>query len=78
MESDKIKVANTASPFTYEKDGIADQRSSSDMEKGDSIRAGETTQLKRKLQSRHLQMIAIGKSSSSALLLLSRKQAGPP
>lgn len=69
MESDKIKVANTASPFTYEKDGIADQRSSSDMEKGDSIRAGETTQLKRKLQSRHLQMIAIGGTIGTGLFI---------
>lgn len=33
---------------------------SSDVEKQDSFRAGTTVQLKRKLQSRHLQMIAIG------------------
>ena len=64
MDGEKIKSADAASPSSiHEKhSGIFDSRSSSDVEKGSSVKAGETVQLKRKLQSRHLQMIAIGMS----------------
>lgn len=62
MDVDKIKSADAASPSIRDQDnGPLASRSSSDVEKASSsIQAGETVQLQRKLQSRHLQMIAIG------------------
>ncbi|USW54840.1 hypothetical protein Slin15195_G081590 [Septoria linicola] len=69
MDGDKIKSAGTSTPSIHEKNGVFDGRSSSDMEKADSIKAGETVQLKRKLQSRHLQMIAIGGTIGTGLFI---------
>ena len=43
--------------------------SGSDLEKNDDIKAGTTTQLKRRLQSRHLQMIAIGGTIGTGLFI---------
>lgn len=62
MDVDKIKSADANSPSIRDQDnGPLASRSSSDVEKASSsIQAGETVQLQRKLQSRHLQMIAIG------------------
>ena len=62
---DRIKSAETSAPDTVSEKpfgkgvDIRSTTSGSDVEKQD-VRAGQTVQLKRKLQSRHLQMIAIG------------------
>lgn len=68
MDVDKIKSADANSPSIRDQDnGPLASRSSSDVEKASSsIQAGETVQLQRKLQSRHLQMIAIGIISPSS------------
>lgn len=68
MDVDKIKSVDANSPSIRDQDnGPLASRSSSDVEKASSsIQAGETVQLQRKLQSRHLQMIAIGIISPSS------------
>ena len=66
---DKIKSADSSAPrdsiTNYGEKGydVHSAASGSDLEKQDEFRAGTTVQLKRKLQSRHLQMIAIGMSA---------------
>ena len=55
--------AITEKPFGEKSVDVRSATSGSDVEKQD-FRAGTTVQLKRKLQSRHLQMIAIGMSAS--------------
>lgn len=59
---DKIHTSapDAVKPFGDKSPDVRSATSSSDVEKQDEFRTGTTVQLKRKLQSRHLQMIAIG------------------
>lgn len=52
--------AITAKPFGEKSPDVQSATSGSDVEKQNDVQIGTTVQLKRKLQSRHLQMIAIG------------------
>ncbi|KAF2164219.1 hypothetical protein M409DRAFT_56909 [Zasmidium cellare ATCC 36951] len=72
---DKIKSAEssapdaiTEKPFGEKSLDVRSATSGSDVEKQD-VRAGTTVQLKRKLQSRHLQMIAIGGTIGTGLFI---------
>ncbi|KAF7185968.1 Arginine permease CAN1 [Pseudocercospora fuligena] len=68
--ADKIKAVDAATDG--DKGIFHDTHSAasgSDLEKGADVRAGTTAQLKRRLQSRHLQMIAIGGTIGTGLFI---------
>ncbi|EME38302.1 hypothetical protein DOTSEDRAFT_181398 [Dothistroma septosporum NZE10] len=68
--TDSIKNDDAVSPNEKRAYDVNSTSGSSDVEKqDDSIRAGTTVQLKRKLQSRHLQMIAIGGTIGTGLFI---------
>lgn len=67
---DTIKSAEPREEKPYDEKALGSQsvHSYSDVEK-QSVQAGETVQLQRRLQSRHLQMIAIGGTIGTGLFI---------